>query len=98
MNGGLVLGEELNLPSGFAFVPDVTVCGCESLFVQVTVSPTLAFIGLGENASVVLLAAPDTMLTATSAAKAGDSETGTSITASTAASPTATAIFEFISY
>ncbi len=32
---------ESNLPSGVTFSPDVTVCGYESSFVHVTVSPTL---------------------------------------------------------
>src|SRR5581483_1962025 len=61
MNGGVVSGEELNLPSAFPSVPEVTVCGCESLFVQVTVSPTLACIGFGENASLLFVDAPETM-------------------------------------
>jgi len=51
--------------SGVAFDPEVTVCIVESLFVQVTVSPTLAFIGFGEKASVALLCAPETMEAAT---------------------------------
>ena len=53
----------MNLPSGFAFCPETTVCGWLSLFVQVTVSPTLAFTGSGEKASVVLVDAPETILT-----------------------------------
>jgi hypothetical protein len=62
------------------------------------VSPTLAFIGFGENAWSALVAAPDVIVAGTVAAKAGANEVDTSIVASNAASPTATAIFEFIIY
>ena len=62
-------------------------------------SPTLAFTGLGENASVVLLDEPGVISTATLAAKAGVGvDIDVSIAARTAASPTATAILEFIIY
>jgi hypothetical protein len=37
---GAIIGE-LNSPLGIAFSPEVTVCGCASLFVHVTVVPTL---------------------------------------------------------
>jgi len=79
-------------------LPDVTVCGWESLFVQITVSPTLTFTGLGENALVVLLEAPVVTLTAVFAAKAGENEADTSTAARTATKLTATVIFEFIVY
>ena len=40
-SNGVKFGEELNLLSGCPLLPDVTVWGCESLFVHVTVVPTL---------------------------------------------------------
>jgi hypothetical protein len=58
------------------------------------------FYGVGRvYALLVLVDASSVMSTATSAANAGVGvDTGASITARTAASPTATAIFEFIDY
>src|SRR5215211_1785646 len=41
---------ESNTPSGAAFSPDVAVCGCASLFVQVTVPPALTWTGFGSYA------------------------------------------------
>lgn len=60
----------LNLPSGLLLVPDVTVCIDVSLFVHMTVSPTCASAGFGENASIVLDDAPGIMSILTVAAKA----------------------------
>jgi hypothetical protein len=37
---GAIMGES-NSPLGVAFSPELTVCGCASLFVHVTVVPTL---------------------------------------------------------
>jgi Sec-independent protein secretion pathway component TatC len=59
-----------NLPFGILFLPDVTVCIAASLLVHMTVSPTCAFVGFGENASIVLEDAPVTMSMLTVAAKA----------------------------
>jgi hypothetical protein len=61
---GVKFGDESNtfpLLASLAPVPDTTVCGWLSLFVQVTVSPTFTLIGFGENAVSVLLDAPDVM-------------------------------------
>jgi hypothetical protein len=44
---------ESNLPSGVAFSPYVVVCGYESSFIHLTVSPTLIWIRFGRYASVV---------------------------------------------
>ena len=96
---GVKLGEESNLPSGVEPEPEVTVCGCESLLVHVTVSPTWALIGLGAKALSVLLDEPGVMSAVTVAANAGVSvDSGASNAATTAASPTATAILELIGY
>jgi hypothetical protein len=62
-SNGLKFGEELNLLSGCPLLPDATVWGCESLFVHVTVLPTLTWIGFGENAVSVRLEEPGTMET-----------------------------------
>ncbi len=51
-------------------MPDVTVCGVESLLVHVTVSPTLISIGFGAYASVVSLDESGVMSAVTVAAKA----------------------------
>ena len=51
-------------------MPDVTVCGVESLLVHVTVSPTLISIGFGSYESVVKLDEPGVMSAVTVAAKA----------------------------
>ena len=45
-------------------MPDVTVCGVESLFVHVTVSPTFTVILDGEKVLSVLVAEPAVMETA----------------------------------
>jgi hypothetical protein len=88
-----------NRPVGVASSPDVALCAAASWLVHITVSPTLISTGLGEYALLVLVDASSVMSTATSAANAGVGvDTGASITARTAASPTATAIFEFIDY
>jgi hypothetical protein len=50
-------------------VPDVTVCGTESLLVHVTVSPTSISIGLGAYALVVSFDDPAVMSAVTVAAK-----------------------------
>src|ERR671933_1668498 len=62
-SNGVKFGEELNLLSGCPLLPDVTVCGCESLFVHVTVSPTCTVAGFGLNAVLVWVEAPETMVT-----------------------------------
>lgn len=91
--------EESNLPSGVPLLPDVIVCIVVSLLVHVTVSPTWALIGLGAKALSVLVEEPVVMSAVTVAAKAGVSvDSGASTAAITAASPTATAILEFIDY
>ena len=51
-------------------MPDVTVCGVESLLVHVTVSPTLISIGFGAYESVVMLDEPTIISAVTVAAKA----------------------------
>jgi hypothetical protein len=60
-DGAIIL--ESNLPSGVAFSPDVAVCGCASLFVHVTVLPTLTWTGFGWYASVVKVEEPGTIET-----------------------------------
>ena len=49
--------------SGVPLLPDVTVWGCESLFVHVTLEPTLTLTGFGLNAVLVKLEAPGDMET-----------------------------------
>ena len=71
---------------------------------RILVSPyycvaNIDFYGVGRVCIVSLVDASSVMSTATSAANAGVGvDTGASITARTAASPTATAIFVFIDY
>jgi hypothetical protein len=45
----------------FGPVPDVTVCGTESLLVQIIVSHTFVWIGFGENALSPIVGAPETI-------------------------------------
>ena len=60
---GLKFGDELNLLSGVPLLPDATVWGCESLFVHVTLEPTLTLTGFGLNAVLVKLEEPGTIET-----------------------------------